>query len=259
MTKICNRCGKEYPLTEEYFYKHKQMKDGFLGQCKTCRKELDKEYREKNHEVTLEKTRKYKEANREEINARNRLKYAENNEEERRKNREYRNANKDKVNAWKREYRKRFPEKHKEKDKKWRESEKGAAYIEAYKKSYRNRRTIIHRSYNKNRRASDVYYKLITNIRTRINIAVKRGYKSGTAVDLIGCSIEELKIHIESQFKDGMTWDNWSPSGWHIDHIVPCSSFDLTKDDEQKKCFHWSNLQPLWAVENLKKHAKILT
>ena len=72
----------------------------------------------------------------------------------------------------------------------------------------------------------------------------------------MGCTIKELKQHLESKFVDGMTWDNRSE--WHIDHKIPCSSFDLSKKEEQQKCFHYNNLQPLWAIDNLKKSNKIL-
>ena len=70
----------------------------------------------------------------------------------------------------------------------------------------------------------------------------------------MGCTIDELIAHIEKQFKPGMNWSNHGK--WHIDHIRPCSSFELTDIEEQKKCFHFSNLQPLWAEENLKKAAR---
>ena len=70
-------------------------------------------------------------------------------------------------------------------------------------------------------------------------------------------SVDELKKHIEKQFKPGMNWSNHSVRGFHIDHIIPCASFDLTKEEEQKKCFHYTNLQPLWAEENLSKGAKV--
>ena len=70
---------------------------------------------------------------------------------------------------------------------------------------------------------------------------------------LIGCSIESLKNYLEKQFKKDMTWHNHGLYGWHIDHIRPCISFDLIKKSEQKKCFHYTNLQPLWAKENLSK------
>ena len=72
---------------------------------------------------------------------------------------------------------------------------------------------------------------------------------------LCGCSLEKLKQHLESQFTEGMTWDN--KGDWHVDHIKPCASFDLTNPEEQKKCFHYTNLQPLWALDNMKKGAKL--
>ena len=69
-----------------------------------------------------------------------------------------------------------------------------------------------------------------------------------------GYSIEELMIHLEALFTVGMTWDNYGYRGWHIDHIIPCSRFDLSLDSEQIKCFHYTNLQPLWMFENISKH-----
>ena len=69
---------------------------------------------------------------------------------------------------------------------------------------------------------------------------------------LIGCSIEKLKKHFEKQFKSDMSWFNYGK--WHIDHIKPCCKFDLRKISEQKKCFHYTNLQPLWAKENFRKN-----
>jgi hypothetical protein len=71
----------------------------------------------------------------------------------------------------------------------------------------------------------------------------------------IGCSLQELAGILESKFKLGMTWGNHG--SWHIDHIIPCSHFDLTQLEEQKKCFHFSNLQPLWAIENIVKSNKL--
>jgi hypothetical protein len=73
---------------------------------------------------------------------------------------------------------------------------------------------------------------------------------------LVGCSIEELRLHLESQFVAGMTWANYGE--WHVDHIRPCAMFDLTQDAQQRECFNWSNLRPLWGVENLRKGSKAL-
>ena len=74
-------------------------------------------------------------------------------------------------------------------------------------------------------------------------------------MELVGCTIEELKIYLEKQFKEGMTWENRGIV-WHIDHIKPISKFDLTNEEEQKKCFHYTNLQPLFAIDNLRKSNK---
>lgn len=76
-------------------------------------------------------------------------------------------------------------------------------------------------------------------------------------MELLGCTIEYFKIHIEQQFVDGMNWGNQGRFGWHIDHIIPCSRFDLTKESEQRKCFHYSNMQPLWGQDNLRKSNKL--
>ena len=74
-----------------------------------------------------------------------------------------------------------------------------------------------------------------------------------TNVDIIGCTIEEFKNYIESKFRDGMTWENYGPKGWHIDHIKPYKLFNLLDPEEQKKCCHYTNLQPLWWNENIAK------
>jgi len=77
-------------------------------------------------------------------------------------------------------------------------------------------------------------------------------------IDLVGASIESVRAHLEQQFKPGMTWANYGKIGWHIDHIKPCASFDLSDPNQQKACFHYSNLQPLWALDNLSKGAKLV-
>ena len=86
-------------------------------------------------------------------------------------------------------------------------------------------------------------------------LAYKNLDKCKTTLKYIGCTAKELKEHLESQFKEGMTWDNYGFYGWHIDHIRPISSFDLEDEEQMKQCFHYTNLQPLWAEENLKKGA----
>jgi hypothetical protein len=80
--------------------------------------------------------------------------------------------------------------------------------------------------------------------------------KSETTQSLIGCPWSDLKIKLEGLFSDGMTWDNYGYRGWHIDHIRPCASFDLTDKNQLAECFHYSNLQPLWANDNFRKGSR---
>ena len=108
-------------------------------------------------------------------------------------------------------------------------------------------------NYISNKRKNDLQFKLLTNLRTRIHTALKQNYKSGHTIELLGCTIPELKNHLEKQFRFGMTWKNYGMFGWHIDHIKPLIKFDLSKKSEQLKACHYSNLQPLWAKENIIK------
>lgn len=93
---------------------------------------------------------------------------------------------------------------------------------------------------------------IASRIRTQVRHAIQRGWKSGKTEQLLGCSFNSLKLHLQSQFKDGMHWNNYG-SHWHIDHIRPCASFDLKDPEQQRQCFHFSNLRPLWASENISK------
>src|SRR3989304_5785240 len=90
----------------------------------------------------------------------------------------------------------------------------------------------------------------------------KRNQKSGSAIRDLGCSIDELKFYIEGQFQQGMTWDNWGVIGtgkkWNIDHKIPLAFFDLTDRKQFLVACHYTNLQPLWALENIRKSNKIL-
>lgn len=104
--------------------------------------------------------------------------------------------------------------------------------------------------------ANNLQYRLKMNLKNRIWFALNGVAKSAHTLELIGCTIEELKVHLEKQFTQGMTWDNHSYEGWHIDHIRPCASFDLTDPEQQKQCFNYTNLQPMWAKENMSKGDK---
>jgi hypothetical protein len=120
----------------------------------------------------------------------------------------------------------------------------------------KNKEHIIEnkRIYNNFKRNTDEIYKLKSNLRSRILVALKNNFKVGSVIRDLGCSIEELKQHLESKFKDGMSWENQGK--WHIDHIRPLSSFDLINREQFLQACHFSNLQPLWAEENLRKSNK---
>jgi hypothetical protein len=98
--------------------------------------------------------------------------------------------------------------------------------------------------------------KISNLLRDRIRHAMKRSSskKSEKTLDLIGCSVPFLMDWLEDRFQDGMNWDNQGK--WHMDHIIPCASFDLSNPEEQRKCFHYTNLQPLWALDNMKKGSR---
>lgn len=109
---------------------------------------------------------------------------------------------------------------------------------------------------------TDLFYKLGKNLRIGLNKALKNGAKTGSAVKDLGCSIEFLKQYLESKFQPGMTWDNWGRASttkltWQIDHIIPTSSFNLIDRQELLKACHYTNLQPMWAIENIKKSNKV--
>lgn len=106
----------------------------------------------------------------------------------------------------------------------------------------------------KDRRATDPVFKLRHNIRSRIGAALRGKCKSGSAIALLGCTVEEAKRHIEAQFLHGMSWKNWGE--WHVDHIKPLASFDLGDLDQLARACHFTNLQPLWALDNLTKGAR---
>lgn len=97
-------------------------------------------------------------------------------------------------------------------------------------------------------------FRLATGLRNRINKALKGVKKSAGTIALLGCSISAFRAHLEKQFRPGMSWD--ARGLWHIDHIKPCAKFDLKDPSQQRACFHFSNLQPLWAEENLQKGDK---
>ncbi len=142
------------------------------------------------------------------------------------------------------------------------------AYNRAWIRSNRERRRASKRkSYLKHRekilavnkawakrQRNKISYRLLRACRTRMWCALRGiGAKADSTLQLIGCSVQDLRTHLQEQFLPGMTWDNYGV--WEIDHKVPCASFNFAIEDEQRRCFHFSNLQPLWGIDNRIKHA----
>lgn len=164
--------------------------------------------------------RAYYERNKEEILKRQREKYLENKE----KKAQYRKENKEQLDNWYRTNKERLNEYH------------------------RNRVRV--------RKQTDEEFRFRCNLRSKIHRSIFGAKKSAKTTELLGCSIVELKRHLENLFKEGMSWENYGFQGWHIDHIRPCASFDLTDPEQQKLCWNYSNLQPLWAKDNWVKGDK---
>ena len=128
------------------------------------------------------------------------------------------------------------------------------------KKHYENNKdkVLLRVKSYKLKKKNDPEYKLVRSLRRRLyNYIKQNSYSKKSTIKYIGCSPEQLKIHIQSQFKDGMTWENYGYYGWHIDHKIPLASHK--NEDELYLLCHYSNLQPMWWKENLSKHDKIIT
>ena len=127
-----------------------------------------------------------------------------------------------------------------------------------YRETNKEKVRLQERMRDGKKRQTNINYKLSKGLRTRLWSAIKDNQKTGSAVKDLGCSIDELKSYLEFKFLPDMSWDNYGQYGWHIDHIKPLSSFDLTDRKQLLEACHYTNLQPLWAKDNLSKSDKIL-
>lgn len=271
MFKICSKCKISKNLDD--FSDCEASADGKQWQCKECKRTYKKSrrsiinqqqkiYRQKNPE----KYKLYREKNIDKIKTKNKeyrlnnKEYISQKEKERRQNnwakireieKKSRLKNREKNLVKAKEYR----IKNKEKIKEYNQKPEVKAKIKANKIKNKDRINANKRYREKLKRETNPSYKLITNQRTRIT-GILKNHKTTKTLDLLGCSAQFLRTYLENKFLDGMNWENYGKYGWHVDHIVPCSSFDLTNEEEQKICFHYTNLQPLWAIDNLKKSNK---
>jgi hypothetical protein len=225
--KVCIKCKQEQEL--DHFYKNKNKKDGLGVWCKDCFKKYlsNNPYYQKNKD----KVKQYYQDNKDRI----KQYYQDNNNKVKIKNKIYQQNNKEKFNSSS----KKYYQKNKEK-------------VKQYQKIYRknNKIKINNRSYK--RYKNDKQFKLSILLRCRFIDALKsqKITKRHSALNLLGCSIEQCKQHLESQFKPEMNWDNHGKI-WEIDHIKPCFSFNLIDIEQQKQCFHYTNLQPLFKTTEI--------
>jgi hypothetical protein len=164
----------------------------------------------------------------------------------------WRSKNKDKIRQYERNLRIQNPNFNREKRLKNPEGirKTARAWIQKNKLRLSEKRKCL--------RLSDMNYKLRCVLRCRMNRALQDGWKTGSSIQLLGCSIDSFKIYLESLFESGMSWGNHGRGigYWNIDHIIPCALFDLSNPEHQRRCFHFSNLQPMWATKNSSKGAK---
>jgi hypothetical protein len=172
-------------------------------------------------------------------------------------NKNYRDKNKDKFSESRRKYYEKNREKLLANKKIYSDSHKTekAEYDKTYRELNKEKITQYKKEWEFRNKDNPVF-KIKRNLRRRLNHALNNNLKSQKTFDLLGCTAEFFKKYIEPLLKPGMSWSNYG-SKWHIDHILPCCSFDLSKPKEQQKCFHYTNCQPLWKEENLSKGSKI--
>ncbi len=237
--KQCPKCPEPKPLKE--FNKSIRAKDGLYTYCK---EHLGRYYEEKKVKI-LKRQKEYNDINKEKI-------------EKHKKEYRARPENKNRIAKYGKEYRNKLENKLKKAKycKEYNDKPENKKKRKKRQKEYRDKPENKKKANNreKNRRKTDDNFRITLNLRNRIYQALKDNNKSLSTMLLIGCEVDYLMYHLQEQFQPGMSWDNYGL--WHMDHIKPCSKFDLSKKSEQLKCFNYTNLQPLWAEDNRRKGNK---
>jgi len=240
MKKSKKEYQKEYRLKnrekiKEYRLKNKEYYQEYCLKNRERIKKNKKEYYLKNRERILEQKKKY---------------YST--PETKEKMKEYKLKNKEHFKEWylknqehREEYYKEYYLKNKE-------------HYQERSKEYNSKPETreLRRNRVNNRYKTNINYRLTDLCRSRVYKALKGLDKSASTMELIGCTPDELRQHIESKFEPWMNWENQGRGGWDVDHIIACAKFDLTNPEQQKFCFHYTNLQPLEHIENIKKGAR---
>lgn len=287
-TRTCKKCGETKPIDEfkRQGYKSKtctacfkEARKAYVSKNKARFRKVEKLYRARNKKKISEANRRYCQENKEAINKKRRSAPEERKRRRRLVHRLWRKKNKEHCKEYAARYREANRERIRETNERCRRNnrEKHLATQRRYKEIHRDRLRDVERKWkskNKSKRneslkilrQTDSNWRIRNNLSSRNRAVVReafarlnRGerYMKLKTLESLGCTIEELKTQFESQFTEGMTWERFMSGEIHIDHIKPCASFDLTKVSEQRKCFHHTNLQPLWAKDNLRKNDKL--
>lgn len=225
----CTLCG-ETRLIDEFYVVKRRGNWVVSSWCSTCCRKRKKDYYQSHREKCIEYSRQYSKEH----------------------------------SVWQKQYKKKYAclnarkikeakADHYQKNK-TRYAEKSKKYIQKNREEVRR----YHREYNREKRKTDPQFAVAARLRHRLKTVLRNRNvdKMERTFALVGCSKSQLVAHLESKFKEGMTWENAGLRGWHIDHVRPCASFNLTDLEQQKACFHYSNLQPMWANDNLSKGCK---
>lgn len=285
--KVCKHCNIKKPSSE---YNKAGGGKWFQPYCKPCDAERKRKHNKENYDIIQKKRKNYYESNKEKLSIKQKEFYYLNKDKISKKSKEYRERTKEQKSFTDKIYREKNKEillqKKKEYYYKNREAirekskilrntpeakEKKSLTDKIYRqnnieklRAYREKRKDAIREYARIRcnekSKTDISFKILKNLRSRIRFALKKGKikKADTTENLLGCSVPDFKKYFTSLFKEDMTWDNFMNGEIHIDHIIPCSKFDLKDEEQQKICFHYTNLQPLWGVDNLKKGTRII-
>jgi hypothetical protein len=165
--------------------------------------------------------------------------------------REWKKRNAERVGVYAKAYREANPEKRRVQKKEWMRTIMADSHLSARYKQHV-------RTYCRQKRQGNPAYRMAVALRNRLVVFIRKGVrKSERTEKLLGCSFKHFVTYIESKWESGMDWSNYGQGNgkWELDHIIPCALFDLNKPEHQKRCFHFSNLQPLWSEENRRKSA----
>lgn len=229
---------------KQYYEENKDKFQQYREENKEEKKQYMKKYREENKDAIKQKTKQYRENNADETK-----RYME----------QYRIENADALSQYGKQYKKKYYDKNREiileKAKQYQIENKDK------RKQYLRENADAINLQQRDRRRTDIQHRIKKVLRGRLKSAVRNGAKVGSAVQDMGCSVEFLKNHLESQFTEGMAWENWGfgPGNWNIDHIVPLSIFNLEDRQHVILACHYGNLQPLWFENNMYKSDTVPT